>query len=92
MKMNSTPDTAGLCIKGLQWTPSPRVMYVEEWQMAEIVKNCCKPDSASVLSIDTTFNVEQFYNNFLLPQRTRIPSSLANVQESLSMYSTAWKY
>ena len=54
-------DTAGLCIKGLQWTPSPRVVYVEEWQMAEIVENCCQPDSASVLSIDTTFNVGQFY-------------------------------
>ena len=54
-------DTAGSCIKGLQWTPSPRVVYVEEWQMVEIVENCCKPDSASVLSIDTTFNVGQFY-------------------------------
>lgn len=54
-------DTAGSCIKGLQWTPSPRVVYVEEWQMAEIVENCCKPDSTSVLSIDTRFNVGQCY-------------------------------
>lgn len=51
----------GSCLKGLQWTPSPRVVYVEEWQMAEIVENCCKPDSTSVLSIDTTFNVGKFY-------------------------------
>ena len=29
--------------------------------MGEIVENCCNPDSASVLSIDTTFNVGQFY-------------------------------
>ena len=49
------------CIKGLQWTPSPRVVYVEDWQMAEIVENCCQPDSTCVLSIDTTFNVGQFY-------------------------------
>ena len=28
-------------VKGLQWTPSPRVVYVEDWQMAEIVENCC---------------------------------------------------
>lgn len=51
----------GSCIKGRQWTPSPRVVYVEDWQMAEIVENCCQPDSTSVLSIDTTFNVGQFY-------------------------------
>ena len=48
-------------VKGLQWTPSPRVVYVEDWQMAEIVENCCKSDSTSVLSIDTTFNVGKFY-------------------------------
>ena len=29
--------------------------------MAEIVENCCQPDSTCVLSIDTTFNVGQFY-------------------------------
>lgn len=54
-------EMGGSCIKGLQWTPSPRVVYVEDWQMAEIVENCCQPDSTCVLSIDTTFNVGQFY-------------------------------
>ena len=54
-------EMAESCIKGLQWRPSPRVVYVEDWQMAEIVENCCQPDSTCVLSIDTTFNVGQFY-------------------------------
>ena len=54
-------EMAESCIKGPQWTPSPRVVYVEDWQMAEIVENCCQPDSTCVLSIDTTFNVGQFY-------------------------------
>ena len=54
-------EMAESCIKGLQWTPSPRVVYVEDWQMAEIVENCCQPDSTCVLSIDTKFNVGQFY-------------------------------
>lgn len=54
-------EMGGSCIKGLQWTPSPRVVYIEDWQIAEIVENCCQPDSTCVLSIDTTFNVGQFY-------------------------------
>lgn len=48
-------------VKGCQWTLSPRVVYVEDWQMAEIVENCYKSDSTSVLSINTTFNVGKFY-------------------------------
>ena len=78
-------EMGGSCIKGLQWTPSPRVVYVEDWQMAEIVENCCQPDLTCVLSIDTTFNAGQFYFTSTTYQNakfvTRRKGKLANLQD-----------
>ena len=48
-------------VKGLQWTPTPRVVFVNKGQMEEIVTNCCGPNATGVFSIDTTYNVGNFY-------------------------------
>ena len=48
-------------VKGLQWTPTPRVVFVNKGQMDEIVTNCCGPNATGVFSIDTTYNVGNFY-------------------------------
>lgn len=58
---SETKEKVQSCLRGLQWTPAPRIGYVDDWQMVEIVQNCCKADLASVLSIVTTFNVGKFY-------------------------------
>ena len=47
--------------KDLQWTPSPRVVVCTDQQIVEIVQECCSVNSTSILSIDTTFNVGNFY-------------------------------
>ena len=48
-------------IRNMQWTPNPRVVFATDQQLAEIVEECCAPGSRSILSIDTTFNVGDFY-------------------------------
>ena len=47
-------------MKGLQWTPTPRVVFVNQGQMEEIVTNFCGPSATGVFSIDTTYNVGNF--------------------------------
>lgn len=48
-------------VHNLQWTPSPRVVFYHEDQIDDILRDCCSPESKSILSIDTTFNVGNFY-------------------------------
>ena len=48
-------------VRNLQWTPSPRVVFCTDEQLTEIVEECCSMDSKSVLAIDTTNNVGDFY-------------------------------
>lgn len=48
-------------IRNMQWNPNPRVVFATDQQLAEIVEECCTPGSQSVLSIDTTYNVGDFY-------------------------------
>ena len=48
-------------VKNLQWTPSPRVVFCTDEQLHEIVKECCSTKSQSILAIDTTYNVGDFY-------------------------------
>ncbi|KAK3704120.1 hypothetical protein QZH41_006809 [Actinostola sp. cb2023] len=48
-------------VRNLQWTPSPRVVYCTEEQINEIISECCGDASQSILSIDTTYNVGEFY-------------------------------
>ena len=48
-------------VRNLQWTPSPRVVFCSDEQLEEIIEECCSSDSKSTLSIDTTFNVGNFY-------------------------------
>ena len=45
----------------MQWTPNPRVVFATDQQLAEMVEECCSPGSHSILSIDTTYNVGNFY-------------------------------
>ena len=51
-------DTA---IRNMQWTPKLRVLFATDQQLEEIVEECCSPGSHSILFIDTTFNVGDFY-------------------------------
>ncbi|KAJ7386858.1 hypothetical protein OS493_006891 [Desmophyllum pertusum] len=48
-------------VHNLQWTLSPRVVYFVDEQVDGILQECCCPDSMSILSIDTTFNIGNFY-------------------------------
>ena len=48
-------------VKGLQWTPTPRVVLASQGQMDEICTNCCGPNAMGVFSIDTTYNVGNFF-------------------------------
>ena len=48
-------------VRNLQWTPSPRVVFCTDEQLHEIVKECCSAKSQSILAIDTTYNVGDFY-------------------------------
>lgn len=70
-------------VHNLQWTPSPRVVICTEDQIKEIVKDRCSPGSTSILSIDTTFNVGNFYltsptfqSSKVLNKKTRKPANL----------------
>ena len=61
-------------VRNLQWTPSPRVVYFDDQQMDDIARECCWPDSAGILSVDTTFNVDTFYVTSTTYQSSKIVS------------------
>lgn len=48
-------------VRNLQWTPFPRVVFCTDEQLEEIIEECCSIDSKSILSIDTSYNVGNFY-------------------------------
>ena len=48
-------------LRNLQWTPSARVVFCSDEQLEEIIEECCSIDLKSILSIDTTYNVGNFY-------------------------------
>lgn len=48
-------------VRNLQWTPSPRVILCDNEQIKDIIEECCKLNSATIVSIDTTFNIGDFY-------------------------------
>ena len=48
-------------LRNFQWTPAPRVVYFIDEQVDDIIRECCCPNSRAILSIDTTFNVGNFY-------------------------------
>lgn len=48
-------------VKGLQWTPTLRVVLVSQGQMDEICTNCCGPNATGVFAIGTTYNVGNFF-------------------------------
>ena len=50
-----------MCVRNLHWTPSPRVVFYIDEQIDDIVQDCCSSDSTSILYIDTTFNIRNFY-------------------------------
>ena len=48
-------------VHNLQWTPAPRVIFSTDDQVKDIIEECCNLNTTSILSIDTTFNVGDFY-------------------------------
>lgn len=48
-------------VHNFQWTPAPRVVFSTDDQIKDIIKECCNHNTTSILSIDTTFNVGEFY-------------------------------
>ena len=48
-------------VHNLQWTPSPRVVFCTDEQQMKIVEECCSVGSKSVFSIDTTYNMGDYY-------------------------------
>ena len=45
----------------LQWTAFPRVIFGTNDQIKDNIEECCTPNSTSILSIATTFNIGDFY-------------------------------
>lgn len=45
----------------IQWALSPRVVFCTDEQLTKIVEECCSVDSKSILAIDTTYNMGDFY-------------------------------
>ena len=58
-------------IRNLQWNPNPRVVFATDQQLAEIVDECCGPTSQSILTIDTTYNIGDFYVTSTTYQSTK---------------------
>ena len=58
----------------LQWTPSPRVVFLTNELAEDIVRECRRPDSTSIVSIDTTFNVGNFYVTTTMYQSEKVIS------------------
>ena len=48
-------------VRNLQWTPFPGVVFCTNEQLEEIVEEWCSLGSKIVLSIDTTYNIGDFY-------------------------------
>ena len=60
-----------LAIRNLQWNPNLRVVFATDQQLAEIVDECCGPTSQSILTIDTTYNIGDFYVTSTTYQSTK---------------------
>jgi len=61
-------------LRNLQWTAAPRVEYFIDEQVDDIIRECCRPNSSRILSIDTTFNVGNFYVTTTMYQSEKIIS------------------
>ena len=48
-------------IQNTQWTPCPRAVIASKGLLEDVVNNCCNPEKFGVFSIDTTYNVGDFY-------------------------------
>ena len=48
-------------IQNIQWTPCPRAVIASKGLLEDVVNNCCNPEKFGVFSIDTTYNVGDFY-------------------------------
>ena len=62
-------------VRNLQWNPSPRVVFCTDEQLMQIVEECCSLDSKSVLAIDTTYNVGDFYATSTTYQSSKLVHS-----------------
>lgn len=58
-------------MRSLQWTPSPKVVFCSDEQLEEIIEECFSINSKSILSIDTTYNVGNFYVMCTTYQRSK---------------------
>ena len=90
-------------IRNMQWTPNPRVVFATDQQFAEIVEECCAPGSRSILSIDTTYNVGDFYVTSTTYQSSKFiqtrtgkgavlpgPTMLQTIQQSTQRHIQLW--
>ena len=46
------PGTVSYGVKGLQWTPTPRDVFVNKGHVEQIVTNCCSPNAVSASSYE----------------------------------------
>ena len=58
-------------IRNLQWNPNSRVAFATDQQLEEIVDECCRPTSQSILTIDTTYNIGDSYVTSTTYQSTK---------------------
>ena len=54
-------DSGNAFIRNVQASPFPACVLATNGQLEEIVKHCTNPDNFSVLGIDTTYNIGNFY-------------------------------
>ena len=48
-------------IRNLQWTPEPRMVFLTENVLQDVVDSCTNPEMFTPFTIDTTLNVGSFY-------------------------------
>jgi len=61
-------------LHNLPWMPAPRVVYFIDEQVDDIIRECCHPNSRCILSIDTTFNIGNFYVTTTMYQSEKVIS------------------
>ncbi len=82
-------------IKGLQWTPQPRLVFLCNETLEQIVEICCQPDSAIPLCIDTTFNIGKLFVTSTVYQNPKIidrrTGKFANIPGPAMFHTTETK-
>ena len=59
-------------LKGLQWTPQPRIVFSYSEVLGEIIELCCQPTSTVPLCIDTTYHIGNMFVASTTYQNTKL--------------------